>query len=165
MSRGQLYHILTNPIYAGRIRHKGKAFEGQHPAIIDPARWDALQERLSGGAVKARRSKQHRDPSPLAGKNVDEAGDRLTPSHTKKGDKRYRYYISQKLVTGVTRADEKQRTWRIPALQLESAIATAVQKRITQLSEAANVQQFPGTETLVPDAKEALNGFASRRDS
>ena len=52
-------------------------------------------------------------------------------------------------MTGVTRADEKQRTWRIPALQLESAIATAVQKRITQLSEAANVQQFPGTETPV----------------
>ncbi|MEP2532728.1 recombinase family protein [Shimia sp.] len=157
MSRGQLHHILTNPIYAGRIRHKGKAFEGQHPAIIDPVRWDALQERLSDGAVKARRSKQHRDPSPLAGKIVDEAGDRLTPSHTKKGDKRYRYYISQKLVTGVTRLDEKQRTWRIPALQVESAIATAVQKRITQLSEAANVQQFPGIETPVHDAKEALN--------
>ncbi|MEP1933442.1 MAG: hypothetical protein ABJJ37_19385, partial [Roseibium sp.] len=67
------------------------------------------------------------------------------------------YYISQKLVTGVTRLDEKQRTWRIPALQVESAIATAVQKRITQLSEAANVQQFPGIETPVHDAKEALN--------
>jgi len=38
MSRGQLHHILTNPIYAGRVRHKGQVFEGQHPAIIDPAR-------------------------------------------------------------------------------------------------------------------------------
>ncbi len=157
MSRGQLHHILTNPIYAGRIRHKGKVFQGQHPAIIDPTRWDALQERLSGGAAKARRSKQHRDPSPLAGKIVDETGERLTPSHTKKGDKRYRYYISQKLVTGVARADEKQRTWRIPAGQLEGAIASAVQKRITQLSEATNVHQFPGTETPVPDAKVALD--------
>ena len=157
MSRGQLHHILTNPIYAGRIRHKGQVFEGKHPAIIDPALWDALQERMSGGAAKARRSKQHLNPSPLAGKIVDETGERLTPSHTKKGDKRYRYYISQNLVTGVTRADEKQRTWRIPAGQLEGAIANAVQKRIKQLSEVANVQQFPGTETPVPDAKEALN--------
>lgn len=156
MSRGQLHHILTNPIYAGRIRHKGKMFEGQHPAIIDPARWDALQEHLSSGAAKARQSKHHRDPSPFAGKIVDEAGERLIPSHTKKGDRRYRYYISQKLVTGVTRADEKQRTWRIPALQLEGAIANAVQRRITQLSETANAQQFPGTETPVPDAKQAL---------
>ncbi len=157
MSRGQLHHILTNPIYAGRIRHKGKVFDGQHPAIIEPARWDAIQENLSGGAAKARKTKQHRDPSPLAGKIVDELGERLTPSHTKKGDKRYRYYISQKLVTGVTRADDKQRSWRIPAGQLEGAIATAVQNRITQFSEAANVQQFPGTETPVPDAKAALN--------
>jgi len=157
MSRGQLHHILTNPIYAGRIRHKGKVFEGQHPAILDPVRWDALQEKLSGGAAKARHSKQHRDPSPFAGKIVDETGERLTPSHTKKGDKRYRYYISQKLVTGVSRADEKQRTWRIPALQLESAIATAVQNRITRLSEAANIMKFLGTETPVVGANEALN--------
>ena len=157
MSRGQLHHILTNPIHAGRIRHKGKVFEGQHAAIIDPARWDELQKKLSGGAAKARRSKQHRDPSPLAGKVVDETGERLTPSHTKKGDRRYRYYISQKLVTGVTRADEKQQTWRIPAGQLESAIANAVQKQIMQFSETANAQQFPGTETPVPDEKEALD--------
>ena len=86
-------------------------------------------------------------------KVVDEAGERLTPSHTKKGDKRHRYYISQKLVTGVTWADEKQRSWRIPALQLESAITTAVQKRITQFSEAATVQQFPGTENRCPMQK------------
>jgi len=157
MSRGQLHHILPNPIYAGRIRHKGKVFEGQHPAIIDPVRWDALQEMLSSNAAKPRRSKQHGDPSPLAGKIVDEAGEPLTSSHTKKGDKRYRYYMSQKLVTGVTRADEKQRTWRIPDGQLEGAIAAAVQKRIAQLSVAANIQQFPGTETPVPDAKAALN--------
>ena len=132
-------------------------FEGQHAAIIDPARWDELQKKLSGGAAKARRSKQHRDPSPLAGKVVDETGERLTPSHTKKGDRRYRYYISQKLVTGVTRADGKQRTWRIPAGQLESAIANAVQKQIMQFSETANAQKFPGTETPVPDEKEALD--------
>ena len=102
-------------------------FEGQHAAIIEPERWGALQKKLSDGAAKPRRSKQYRDPSPLAGKIVDESGERLTPSHTKKGDRRYRYYISQKLVTGVTRADEKQRTWRIPAGQLEGAIASAVQ--------------------------------------
>ena len=59
-------------------------------------------------------------------------------------------------MTGVTRADEKQRTWRIPAGQLEGAISSEVQNRITQLSDTANAQQFPGTETSVPDAKVAL---------
>lgn len=156
MSRGQLHHILANPIYAGRIRHKGQVYDGQHPPIIDPERWDYLQDRLSGSAVKARRSKQHLNPSPLAGKIVDEAGERLTPSHTKKGDRRYRYYISKNLVTGVTQADEKQRTWRIPAEQVERFVANAAQKRIKELSSASNDQNFPGTETPVPRAIEAL---------
>lgn len=100
MSRGQPHHILTNPIYAGRIRHKRQVFDGQHPAINDPERWDALQARLSGKASKSRNTKQHHDPSLLAGKIIDEVGERLTPSHAQKGKKRYRYYISQRLVTG-----------------------------------------------------------------
>ncbi|NNL17509.1 MAG: recombinase family protein, partial [Boseongicola sp.] len=157
MSRGQLHHILTNPVYAGRIRHKDQVFEGQHPAIIDPERWDTLQDHLSGRAQKPRKTKQYREPSPLAGKIVDEVGERLTPSHTKKGDRRYRYYISQKLVTGVSAADEKQRTWRIPAATLENAIASAVQKRIEELRKSTNDQMFLGTATPVPDAKVALD--------
>jgi Recombinase len=35
MSRGHLYWILSNPIYVGRLRHKGQVHDGLHPAIID----------------------------------------------------------------------------------------------------------------------------------
>ena len=52
--RGHIYHILTNPIYAGRIRHKDKTFEGQHPALIDPERWEAVQLQLTDGAARTR---------------------------------------------------------------------------------------------------------------
>ena len=38
--RGQIHHMLSNPIYAGRIRHKGNVYEGLHAAIIDPDVWD-----------------------------------------------------------------------------------------------------------------------------
>ncbi|MEO1312991.1 MAG: recombinase family protein [Pseudomonadota bacterium] len=157
MSRGQLHHILTNPMYAGRIRHKGQVFEGQHAAIIDPERWDDLQDQMRGTGAKARRIKQHLNPSPLARKIIDEAGERLTPSHTKKGGRRYRYYISQKLVTGMTRADEKQRTWRVPAGALENTIAGAVQKRLKERTAASNEHRFQGAETPEPKAHEALN--------
>ena len=33
--RGSSYHLLSNPIYAGRVPHKDDSFEGQHEAIID----------------------------------------------------------------------------------------------------------------------------------
>jgi site-specific DNA recombinase len=53
--RGHIHHILTNPIYAGRIRHRRQVYAGQHPAIIDPDRWDAIQQRLQDGAARSRR--------------------------------------------------------------------------------------------------------------
>ena len=34
-SSGHLYQMLSNPIYAGKIRHKDKLYNGQHEAIID----------------------------------------------------------------------------------------------------------------------------------
>ncbi|MEM7472553.1 MAG: recombinase family protein [Pseudomonadota bacterium] len=156
MSRGQLHHILTNPIYAGRIRHKGKVFEGQHPATIEPERWDGVQQRLSAKARVPRETRHHRDPSPLAGKIVDDAGDRLTPSHTKKGDRRYRYYISKRLVTGVTSSGAEQKTWRIPAKALEVAIAEAVATHVSELVSVANDQTIASPKVSRCDAASAL---------
>ena len=156
MSRGQLHHILTNPIYAGRIRHKGKVFQGQHPAIIDPERWDGIQLQLSQKAQVPRASKHRRDPSQLAGKIIDEAGECLTPSHTKKGNRRYRYYISKRLITGAKSNEEKQRTWRIPAKMLEDVIATAADTRFQDLTTAVADQSIVGPERSILDAKTAL---------
>ena len=100
IDRGHIYHILTNPIYAGRIRHKKQVFEGQHPAIIDPKEWDEIQRRLSNRSGQKRGERAAAHPSPLAGNLFDETGDCLTPSHSVKNGKRFRYYISRRLVTG-----------------------------------------------------------------
>ncbi len=165
MSRGQLHHILTNPVYAGRIRHKGKVFEGQHPAIIDPDRWDEIQARLTDKARVPRTTKHHRDPSPLAGKIVDEAGERLTPSHTKKGDRRYRYYISKRLVTGGTSSEAKQRTWRIPAKALEEAVGPAVGAQVRELASRTMDQSITPHQLTELDLATALDLVRSVRIS
>ncbi|WP_420569784.1 recombinase family protein [Thalassovita sp.] len=98
--RGHLQHILSNPVYAGRIRHKQKVNDGQHPAIIDPAVWDKVQDLVQSRAAVAHGSRQKATRSPLAGKLFDETGDRLTPSHSRKNGKRLRCYISRRLVKG-----------------------------------------------------------------
>ena len=41
-TRGRIYHLLANPVYIGEIRHKGRSYPGQHPAIIDRATFDAV---------------------------------------------------------------------------------------------------------------------------
>ena len=88
---GHIHHILRNPVYAGRIRHKGQVYDGQHPAIIDPEVWEGVQNALAVAAARARGTKRQAARSSLAGKLFDETGDRLTPSHSRKNGKRLRY--------------------------------------------------------------------------
>ncbi|MCP5089033.1 MAG: recombinase family protein, partial [Rhodobacteraceae bacterium] len=128
--RGHIHHILTNPIYAGRIRHKKHVYEGQHSAIITLEIWEQVQELLKGGAAKTRGTKRKASRSLLAGRLFDETGDRLTPSHSRKNGKRLRYYISRRLV--VDRSKEHPDAWRLPAEQLESLLCEAVRNRFVQ---------------------------------
>jgi DNA invertase Pin-like site-specific DNA recombinase len=123
-SRGHLYHLLANPVYRGQIRHKDQLYPGQHPAIIDQDLWDQVQATLE----KNRRGHKGRamasDPSLLAGWVFDGEGQRLTPTHASKGNRRYRYYVSQNLVGSPRSAAE--RGLRIPAGELEAAVQAAI---------------------------------------
>lgn len=129
--RGHIHHVLTNPLNAGRIRHRGASHDGKHPPIIDPGVWDEVQAQLQSEA--ARRSGRTRDritsASPLVGRLFDETGDRLTATHTKtRTGKRLRYYVSHRLVrrSGERGVDG----WRLPAAELEGAVATLVDKHL-----------------------------------
>lgn len=136
--RGHLHHILTNPIYASRIRHRDKVFDGQHPAIIEPERWERIQQLLKDGAAKGRAHKTAIQRSPLCRKIFDETGDRLTPSHskTKKGV-RLRYYISHRLIA--KSGEAHQDGWRLPAAELEKKAAGLIRKIILAPSLVAKL--------------------------
>lgn len=128
ISRGHIYQILTNPIYAGRIRHHKAVYEGQHPALIAPAQWDALQDQLRTDAARERGMSNRGAKAALCGKLVDETGEGLTPSHTVKSGKRIRYYISRCLVSG--KAKDHPGAWRLPAVSFEDQVADLIRKRI-----------------------------------
>ena len=97
-SRGHIHQMLSNPLYAGRIRHKRVVHDGQHPAIIAPDLWEAVQAGLAENAARERGTGNSGERSPFAGKLFDETGDRLTPSHANKRGVRHRYYVSHRLV-------------------------------------------------------------------
>ena len=57
-STGALYHLLRNPLYAGRVRHRGVLNDGLHAAIMDPETWQAaqdLRDHNGGGPIAGRR--------------------------------------------------------------------------------------------------------------
>lgn len=135
--RGHLHHILSNPVYAGRIRHKGQVYDGQHPAIIDPKTWDKVQELLQSGAAISRGTKKKAITSPLAGKLFDETGDRLTPSHSRKNGKRLRYYVSRRVIAGG--CEKHPDAWRLPAEQVEGVLTEMIRRHLERPDAAASV--------------------------
>jgi site-specific DNA recombinase len=52
LSRGALYLILRNRVYRGETTHKGKAYPGEHPAIVEEALWDDVQAVLAENRVE-----------------------------------------------------------------------------------------------------------------
>ena len=145
--RGHIHHILTNPIYAGRIRHRDKVFDGAHPAIIEPDRWDKVQAQLQAGAARSRRSSTARRKSLLCGKLFDETGDRLTPSHskTRKGV-RLRYYISHRLVAQAGEAHSD--AWRLPAEEFETKVGKLVQMMLAKHGFAAKLVRGASADVI-----------------
>ena len=121
LSRGQLYLLLKNPIYVGRVPHRETSYEGLHDAIVEQDIWDRTQVLLAEHRQGQRNGRAHDQPSPLAGLVFDEAGQPLVATHACKGTTRYRYYVSQDLQHARTTTG-----WRIPAGELEAAVAQAV---------------------------------------
>jgi site-specific DNA recombinase len=96
-SRGALYNLLSNPIYIGEIRHKDTSYPGQHAPIISRDVWERTAARLRQRKGRLGVRSTGSAPSLLTGKLFDEHGEGLTPTHTKKGQRRYRYYVSRGL--------------------------------------------------------------------
>ena len=78
-----------------------------------------VQQTLKNGAVKSGQNRKT-ETSLLIGKLFDEAGEPLVPSHSNKQGKRYRYYVSKKLITGTK--EQYGTGWRLPANELEETI-------------------------------------------
>jgi DNA invertase Pin-like site-specific DNA recombinase len=115
-SRGALYVVLRNPLYKGEVRHRGARHLGQHKPIVDPKLWDKVQQQLHEHAARRGLRAVKVEPSPLAGKLFDCSGAGLTPSHARKGARRYRYYISRGLNIGP--AARMRDAWRLPAPEI-----------------------------------------------
>jgi DNA invertase Pin-like site-specific DNA recombinase len=124
ISRGHIYWILSNPIYVGRLRHKGQTHDGLHPAIIDQETWERVQRQLVE-QTQPRAAPQRNAESFLVGKLYDDRGNRMGPSHAAKGRRRWRYYISRAILKG--RNSDAGSITRVPAAQIEKQVFDAIQ--------------------------------------
>ncbi|MCJ2124342.1 recombinase family protein [Methylobacterium sp. J-077] len=117
-SRGHLYKLLGNPLYVGQLRHKGQVHEGQHPAIVDEATWQAVQDRLATNHHQHHRTRAE-SVHLLAGRLRDAGGALMVPSHAQKGAVRYRYYVSR--TVGIN-----DKRLRLPAASIEAVVVAGL---------------------------------------
>jgi site-specific DNA recombinase len=160
-SRGALYTLLGNPIYVGDVRHKGTRHPGQHQPIVEQAIWEKTEGLLHANAARARGKTSRSMSSPLAGKLFDEAGEGLTPSHAVKGKRRYRYYVSRRLLTGT--ANHSESGWRIPAAEIERRVATAAKMILDERTAIlADAEQSDSDASQIKSILDAASAWSSR---
>jgi len=117
--RGNLYHLLSNVIYVGSIRHKDRIFDGEHEAILDSKTFDEVQRLLNDQTPNRMSTSNQQDGHLLTGILYDETGEKLRAVHASKKGVRYRYYVSKKLVEGRKKNTEG---WRLPAKEVDSVV-------------------------------------------
>lgn len=124
-TRGHLYKILGNPLYAGAVSHKGTTHKGLHQAIIDRPTWNRVQQMLRLNQQGVRKRSNARHPGLLSGLIVDEFGNKLTSTHTVKDGRRYRYYASR--VSAARGAHNRPiSSYRLAASDIEPAVITGI---------------------------------------
>lgn len=164
-SRGNLYQMLSNPLYNGEVAHKGEKYPGRHKAIIDPAVWDAVQQKLKGNSSPRQSKTNTKSQRFLAGLIRDDTGDRLTPTYTKKGSRRHNYYVSSRLVKGKSDGIDG---WRLPAHQIEGAVLRAINDLLldlTRLIDALGEVELKIEDVkLIQDRARALTGANNKDD-
>jgi site-specific DNA recombinase len=140
ISRGHIYWILSNPIYVGRLRHKGQTHEGLHAAIVDQQTWDRVQRQLAA-QTQPRADPRRNAESFLVGKLYDDRGNRMGPSHAAKGGRRWRYYISRAILTG--RNSDAGSITRVPAAQIEKQVFDAIKSVIASRRSTKGLGALP----------------------
>ncbi len=96
MTTDSLFHLLKNPVYRGRIVHKGKVYDGEHEAIVDETLWSAVQVQLKEKAPPRKRSTNEPQKAMLRGLVTEPHGRPMVPTYGSSKVKRYAYYETRK---------------------------------------------------------------------
>ena len=160
LDKGSLYKLLNNRVYVGDAVHKGVAYPGEHKPIIGLDLWSQVHA-IMGESPRTRANKTRLSgPSLLRGLIFSPNGDAMSPSHTRKGDRLYRYYVTQSVLK---RGPETCPVRRLPAAEIEAAVVEQLRgllrapELIVRTWMAARAHDERITEADVREAFERLD--------
>ena len=160
VDKGYLYRILNNRVYLGEAVYKGIAYPGEHVAIIERSLWDRVHDIIGESPRKRAMRTRAQTPALLKGLIFGPTGAAMTPAHTRKGGKLYRYYVSTDVLK---READRCPIRRVPAGEIETAVIDHLRgllraPEIVVKTWRAVLQAGEGiSETEVRDALERLD--------
>jgi site-specific DNA recombinase len=123
-NKAHLSRLLGNPLYVGRVSHKGEIYEGEHPGIVDAAVYERVQAALAGNNVNGGARAKNRYGHLLRGLlHCTACGCAMSPSVTRRNGKVHRYYVC---------GNATRRGWSscphpsLPASEIEAAVVERI---------------------------------------
>jgi site-specific DNA recombinase len=150
IDKGILYKMLNNPVYVGVALHKGTSHPGEHVGIIDRKIWDKVQARFQENPRKRASATRAQTPSLLKGIIFGPTGVAMSPTHTRKNGRLYRYYLTQ---TVLKQGAGDCPVARVPAAEIEKIVIDQV--RILLLSPEIIVQTWRSARKTIKGMTES----------
>ncbi|GGC63733.1 hypothetical protein GCM10011504_47440 [Siccirubricoccus deserti] len=131
LDKGDIYKLLHNRTYVGEASHKGKVYPGEHQAIVPRDLWDRVHAVLRvSPRIRAGQNRQHA-PALLRGLIFGVDGRALSPTHSRKNGRLYRYYVAQRVLKGDAAGDASI-VRRVSAAEIEAAVVDQVRALLRQ---------------------------------
>ena len=154
IDKGDLYKILNNRVYVGEAVHKGVAHPGEHDAIVARDLWDKVHAILAENARTRSAHTRAQTPALLKGLIFGPTGCAMTPTHTRRRGRLYRYYVSQSVLKQGAEACPVR---RVPAAQIEAAVVDQLRAVFRQPEIAVGTWRAARTqEATLPEAEVRL---------
>jgi site-specific DNA recombinase len=121
-----LLRFLKNPLYAGKVHHRGSLHAGEQPALVDEATWTQVQALLGRNGSAGYQGPRATHASLLKGLLFcGQCGAAMTPTYTSKGTRRHRYY---RCLSTIKRGAHACSTGSVPALDLERQVVERIRE-------------------------------------
>jgi DNA invertase Pin-like site-specific DNA recombinase len=149
LDKGTVYKLLNNRVYIGDAVHKGTPYPGEHQPIIERKLWDKAHALMRESPRKRGAKSKAHAPALLRGLIFDPHGRAMSPTHTRKGGRLYRYYVSQATIKNGPDSDQL----RVPAGEIDRIVVDQVR------------QLLAAPEVIVATWKEARRAMKGVRES
>jgi site-specific DNA recombinase len=123
IDKGDVYKLLHNRVYVGESVHKGNAYPGEHDAMVSRQLWDRVHAILAQNLRQRAAHTRAQTPALLKGLIFGPGGRAMSPTHTRKRGKLYRYYVGQAALKG---SIDPGPTARVSAAEIEGPVVAQI---------------------------------------